>query len=72
VFCYHVEEFGAGNGVELVGEVKEDCCVGGWLVCSLGCINEFLDCKLHCLDDERRPVGNANGVIIGEEVGCEF
>ncbi len=42
------------------------------MVCSLGCINEFLNCKLHCLDDERRPVGNADGVIIGEEVGCEF
>ncbi len=52
VFCYDVEEFGVGDGVELVGEVKEDYCVGGWLVCLLGCVNEFLNCKLHCLDNK--------------------
>ncbi len=42
------------------------------MVCSLGCIDEFLDCKLHCLDVERCPVGNADRVILEEEVGCEF
>ncbi len=72
MFCYDVEEFRAGKRVKLVCEVKEDCCMGGGLVCLLGCINEFLDCKLHCLDDERCPVGNADGVIIGEEMGCKF
>ncbi len=29
VFCYDVEGFGAGDGVKLVGEVEEDCCMGG-------------------------------------------
>ncbi len=52
MFCYDVEEFGVGDRVKLVGEVEEDCCVGGKSVCSLGCVDEFLDCKLHCLDNK--------------------
>ncbi len=41
-------------------------------MCLLGCVDEFLDHKLYCLDNKRHPIGNANGIIIGEEVGCEF
>jgi hypothetical protein len=32
VFCYHVEEFGAGNRVKLVGEGEEAARVGDWFV----------------------------------------
>jgi hypothetical protein len=38
----------------------------------LGCVDEFLDCKLHFLDNEQCPGGNATGIIIWEEVGCKF
>ena len=38
----------------------------------MGCLDEFFDGKLHCLDNEVASIRNANCIVVWEKVGCEF
>ena len=38
----------------------------------MGCLDEFFDRELHCLDDKIAAIRNANRIVVWEKVGSEF
>ena len=38
----------------------------------MGFLDDFFDGDLHCFYDEIVAIRNANRIVVGEKVGCEF